>query len=51
MLQRVLLPGEPTATEVAFQNLIWNLRTGVSLPDAVTVFCTAVVSNEVQPGH
>ena len=50
-LQRVFVPGAPTATEAAFQNLVTDLRLGEPLADALTVFCRRVVGNEVTYTH
>lgn len=46
MLRRCLLPGEPTATEQAFAQMIEDFQTGESLGDCLTAFCRSVVENE-----
>ena len=48
LLRRVLLPGEPSAAEMAFTRLVEDLRMGESLTDAVTVFCATVVADGIQ---
>jgi len=50
LLRDALLPGSPSATETAFQNLVYELRMGEPLDDAVTAFCRRVILNEGQTG-
>jgi len=43
LLQDVLLPGEKTASEVAFCSFVENLRLGEPLGESVAVFCRTVI--------
>ena len=44
-LKEFLLPGQPSVTETAFQNLISDLKEGDSIPDAVSTFCREIVEH------
>ncbi len=48
ILQEMLLPGEMSASEIAFCVMMDDLRVGESLKDSVTVFCQSVIQNEIQ---
>jgi hypothetical protein len=48
ILQGLLLPGEMSASEMAFCVLMDDLRMGEPLKDSVTVFCQSVIQNEFQ---
>lgn len=41
----VLLPGDPSVTAVALENMVENIREGESLVDAVTAFCREIIEN------
>lgn len=45
VLRQILLPGEPTLTEQAFNDLVVHIRNGSSLGDAVTAFCQQIIHN------
>ena len=45
VLQRVFLPGEPSVTEQAFSNMISGLHDGLTLEDAVVVFCQEILDH------
>ena len=47
LLREIILPGEPTATEQAFDRMLEDLRLGESLGDAVTVFCKDVIRQDI----
>lgn len=43
ILQSVLLPGDLSVTEIAFSEMMTDLRSGVTVADAVSVFCQRVI--------
>ena len=45
VLRDVMLPGEETVTELAFESMLDNLRSGEPVGDALTVFCREVIQN------
>lgn len=45
LLRDVVLPGEQTVTEAAFETFLSGIRTGSSFQDALTAFCTEVIHN------
>ncbi len=38
-----LLPGDPAVTQAAFSDLVEDVRSGESVPDAVTAFCREII--------
>lgn len=46
-LRQVLLPGEETLTEAAFQDMMGDIRAGETLGDALTAFCREIVENGI----
>ena len=44
-LREFLIPGDTDVTEAAFSELGNNLRDGVSVKDALTVFCLEIIEN------
>lgn len=44
-LKELLLPGQPSVTESAFENLVADLKEGDSLGDAVTAFCREIIEH------
>ena len=45
MLRDVMLPVEETVTELAFENMLSDLRAGEPMGDALTAFCREVILN------
>lgn len=45
VLQSVLIPGEVGATEVAFFEMLTNLKNGDAMAEAVTAFCRQVIES------
>ena len=45
-LRQILLPGTPTVTQTALDSLMWQLRDGESLGQALTTFGTYIVNND-----
>ena len=45
VLQKFLLPGEPSVTEQAFSTMVSDLTDGVSLEDAMVVFCQQILEH------
>lgn len=45
-LQQFLLPGAPSVTQQALDELVANLRFGDPLDEAFTAFCRHIISNE-----
>ena len=48
VLRRYLLPGEPSATEWAFSQMMSDLTHGIALEDAVVAFCQQIIDNGTQ---
>lgn len=40
-----LLPGDPYVTGNAVENLVEEIRSGISVPDAVSAFCKEIVAH------
>jgi len=40
-----LLPGDPEVTESAFFSMVESIRTGESVKDAITAFCTEIIAH------
>ena len=45
LLRSVLLPGNPTVTELAFLDMMEDLRTGEPINESLSVFCKTIVSD------
>lgn len=43
IMRRFLLPGDLTVTELAFAEMVSDLREGEKLADALTVFCAEIL--------
>lgn len=41
----VLLPGDPAITAAALENMVDNMKSGISIGDAVTAFCQEILAN------
>ena len=50
VLRQLLLPGEQTAAQTAFDGMLEELRAGETLGEAVTAFCRQIVQDELQNG-
>ena len=44
-VQEVLLPGDPAVTAAALENMVDNIKSGDSIPEAVATFCQQIVDN------
>ena len=47
VLKELLIPGDTAVTEQAAENLVANLKDGLAFKDAVVVFCSEIIGNEV----
>lgn len=45
MLREILLPGEPSFTQTAFQTMLGDIRQGTSVQEALTVFCQQMIDH------
>jgi len=42
---KLLLPGDPDVTQAAITTMVEDVKTGTSLPDAITAFCREIIQN------